>query len=55
MIIPVFLLLGCVKVNLLPEDTVKNSFKAGKNLYDESRLKRQGAEKREYSKQVILF
>ena len=45
---------GCVKVNLLPEDAVKNSFKAGKNLYDESKLKRQGAKKRNYSKQVVV-
>lgn len=45
---------GCVKVNLLPEDAVKNSFKAGKNLYDEAKLKRQGGKKRELSRQVML-
>lgn len=45
---------GCVKLNLLPEDVVKNSFKAGKGMYDESKLKRQGGEKREFSKQVLV-
>ena len=52
--VSVFLLSGCVKVNLLPEDAVKNSIKAGKNIYDESKLKRQGGKKREYSKQVLV-
>ncbi|MFT7689207.1 MAG: hypothetical protein ACI9FB_004575 [Candidatus Azotimanducaceae bacterium] len=49
-----FFLSGCVKVQLLPEDAVKNTFKAGKNLYDESKLKRQGGVKREYSSQVVV-
>jgi hypothetical protein len=49
-----FILSGCVKVNILPEDAVKNSIRAGKSIYDEAKLKREGGEKREYSKQVKL-
>ncbi|WP_075188390.1 hypothetical protein [Teredinibacter haidensis] len=52
--VSVLLLAGCVKVNLLPEDAVKNSIKAGKNIYDESKLKHKGGKKREYSKQVLI-
>lgn len=45
---------ACVKVQVLPKDTVKNTFRAGKNLYDETKLKRQGATKREYSSQEVV-
>ena len=45
---------GCVKVQLLPEDAVKNTWKAGKNLYDEKKLKRDGGTKREHSSQIVV-
>ena len=47
-------LVGCVKVNILPQDTVKNSIAAGKTIYDETKLKRDGGKKRVYSKQVVV-
>lgn len=43
---------GCVKVQLLPEDAVKNTWNAGKNMYDERKLKKDGGEKREFSIQI---
>lgn len=49
-----FFLSGCIKLQILPDNAVKNTFKAGKKLYDESKLKRQGGVKREYSSQVFV-
>ena len=48
------LTMGCVKVQLLPEDAVKNTWKAGKNMYDDRKLKKDGGEKRDYSSQVVI-
>ena len=48
------LMTGCVKVQLLPEDAVKNTWKAGKNMYDERNLTKDGGEKKEYSSQVVI-
>ena len=48
------LVTGCVKVQLLPEDAIKNTWKAGKDAYDESKLKRNGGEKRALSNQVLV-
>lgn len=45
---------GCVKVQLLPEDVVKNTWEAGKNLYDERKIKNDGGEKKEYSSQINI-
>lgn len=47
-------LTACVKVNIVPEDAVKNTFRAGQTMYDESKLKRQGGKKRELANQVAL-
>ena len=53
-VISTVLMTGCVKVQLLPEDAVKNTWKAGKNMYDERNLKKDGGEKKEYSSQVVI-
>lgn len=45
---------GCVKVQLLPEDAIKNTWKAGKNMYDEKKIKNDGGEKKEYSSQIHI-
>jgi hypothetical protein len=45
---------GCVRVNLFPEDAVKNSIRASKDIYDESKLKKSGAVKKQYTKQVVV-
>ena len=50
----VVFLSGCVKVNLLPEDTVMNAIEAGKSFYDEASMKKRGGVRREYSKQVSV-
>ncbi len=47
-------LAGCVKLQILPEDTVQNSIDAGKNLYTEYKLEKSGGEKREFSKQLVI-
>ena len=41
-------------MQILPEDAIKKTFKAGQDLYDESKLKSKGGKKREYSSQVIV-
>lgn len=43
-----FVLSGCVKLQVLPEDAVKKSIAATKNLYDEAMLKRSGGKKKIY-------
>lgn len=43
---------GCVKLQILPDGTVENTIKSTKDIYEESRLKRSGGEKRHYSRQV---
>lgn len=40
---------GCVKYQLLPDDTIEDTFDSTKQLYDEHKLKRTGAKKREYA------
>lgn len=46
---------GCVKLQILPDDTVKNTIRTTKNLYDEAKLKRSGGERRSYARQVRIL
>ncbi len=50
----VVLLSACVKVNILPENAIRNTFSAGKNLYDETKIKSRGGKKKRLSSQVII-
>ncbi|MDP6151077.1 MAG: hypothetical protein QGH46_07595 [Gammaproteobacteria bacterium] len=45
-------LYGCLQI--LPDDTIKDTFSAGKRMYDESKLKQNGGEKISFSTQVVL-
>ncbi len=45
---------GCVKLQILPEDSVKNGISAAKNMYNESSLKRSGGVKKVYLREVVL-
>jgi len=50
LIISAVLSTGCVKLNLQPE----RSIEAGKNIYNEAKLKRQGGERLEVSSQEAV-
>lgn len=49
-----FSLVGCVKVKILPDNAVRNTYDASKELISKTKLKRSGGLEREYSKQLLV-
>ncbi|AFU98321.1 hypothetical protein [Simiduia agarivorans] len=48
-LILMYALTSCAKYQLLPDDTIDDAFDNTKQLYDEHKLKKSGAKKRQYS------
>ena len=45
---------GCIKLHLLPEDSIQHSVDAGKNLIDQAKLARAGGKKMTLASEVKL-
>lgn len=54
LVVLVFILSGCGNIQILPDGAVENTIRAGKEIYDESKIKSSGGEKRSFSSMVKM-
>lgn len=45
---------GCVKLKILPDGSIQEGIQSTQRIYDESKIKRSGGEKRHFSREEII-